>query len=129
MPTTRITRMITRETGMALAVLALWMLSLLAPLHQTSGVLREMARAGQDISGAWSICVTLAQDDTGAEHLIQLCPAKAIGKTDLAAPPPVVAVAAFAPEARTPGFADGARPGHRPQDFTPQQPRAPPTLA
>lgn len=129
MATTRIARMITRETGMALAVLALWMLSLLAPLHQTSGVLRELARAGHDISGAWSICVTLAQDETGADHLIQVCPAKSIGKTDVAVPPPEVRLAVFAPIGRDLPLGMQAEQLHRPQDFTPRQPRAPPALA
>lgn len=126
MANTRIGRMITRETGMALAVLALWMLSLLAPLHQTSGVLRELAKTGYDISGAWSICVTLAENEDGTDHLVQICPAQAIAKTDFAAPPPDIRLTAFAPLARDVTFRAEDWQGHRPQNFTPGQPRAPP---
>lgn len=124
-PTRRPTT-VTRELGMAMAVLALWMLSLLAPLHQTSGLLREMAKAGHDISGAWSICVTLAQDADGQDHAIPVCPAQAIGKSDLAAPPPGFELASFR-SAAGPVLLPAARvapwsgPGH-----SPLQPRAPP---
>ncbi|WP_151718421.1 hypothetical protein [Gemmobacter serpentinus] len=93
-------RLIIRETGMALAVLALWMLSLLVPLHQTSGLLRDLERAGHDISGAWSICVTLAQDDAAGDQKVPVCPAQAIGKTGLAMAPAPLALGQFAPMAR-----------------------------
>lgn len=117
---------ITRETGMAMAVLAVWMLSLLAPLHQTSGLLREMEKAGYDISGAWSICVTLAQDEDGGDHAVPVCPAQAIGKSDVLLPPPPVMPAGFVPVARGMVFGSEQSQTHRPQNFTPGQPRAPP---
>ncbi len=125
----RIGTTIARETGMALAVLALWMLSLLAPLHQTSGLLREMAKAGHDISGAWSICVTLAQDENGNDHAIPVCPAQAVGKTDLALPPPPLVVATFVPVAHGIDFPAQSAVSHWRQNFTPGQPRAPPAQA
>lgn len=74
---------ILNETGKALAVLALWMLLLLAPLHQTSVLLHEMAKAGHDISGEWSICTTLAQRKDGKIGTVPVCPAHGIGKADL----------------------------------------------
>lgn len=118
---------IIREVGMAMAVLALWMMSLLVPLHQTSGLLREMAKAGYDISDAWSICVTLAQDEDGKDHTIQLsCPAQGIGKDDIAAPPPPIQLAERIATSHDIRFPVEAVELHRPQTFEPGQPRAPP---
>lgn len=125
----RIRISIIREVGMALAVLALWMMTLLVPLHQTSGVLRELAKAGYDISGAWSICVTLAQDDDGKSQAMPVCPAQGIGKNDIAAPPPPFQLpeqVAAVHDAHFP--ADMVEPW-RPQRFEPGQPRAPPAQA
>lgn len=85
---------IARETGMALATLAVWMLCLLAPLHQSAGALREMDRAGVDISGAWSICVTLAEGDTATDKAVPGCLAHGVAKTGLALTPAAVSVAA-----------------------------------
>lgn len=69
-----------KELGMALTVLALWMLSLLVPLHQTSGVLRELARAGYDISNGWTVCVTLAQDESRPDQAPAMCPVQVMAK-------------------------------------------------
>lgn len=126
MTRTGIARMITRETGLALALLALWMMSLLVPLHQTSGLLRDMARAGHDISGAWSICVTLGQDGEGQDHVVPVCPAQGIGKHALMAPPPPVLVASAVVVTPQPWGAADEAVAHRPQNFTPGRPRAPP---
>lgn len=90
----RIAHLVTRELGMALAVLALWMMSLLAPLHQTSGLLRHLADAGHALPASWSICVTLAQSDVTEGHPDVICPAHGIAKIDLATPPVPVRVAA-----------------------------------
>lgn len=74
---------VTRELGMALTVLALWMLSLLVPLHQTSGMLRELARAGYDISNAWTVCVTIAADKERPDQPPSMCPAQVVAKGGL----------------------------------------------
>lgn len=120
---------ITREFGMALAVLALWLMSLLVPLHQASGLLRELARAGYDISGAWSICVTLAQDEDSETQLPAVCPAQGIGKNDVAQPPLPNLLAEpvrIAHDARY--FVDQVAPDSQ-QRFQPGQPRGPPAFA
>ena len=119
---------ITREIGLALAALALWMLTLLVPLHQVSGLLRERAMAGFDISGAWSICVSLAQDEDGEARLPSVCPAQGIGKNDVAAPPPPVLMAvlvAVTTDDLLP--VEGVSPISQ-KRFQPGQPRGPPAI-
>jgi len=66
---------------MAVAVLSIWMLCLLSPLHQTAGILRDMAKVGIDISQAWSICVTIANTEDGAGPPAANCPLHAVAKT------------------------------------------------
>lgn len=117
---------IIRETGVALAALAIWMLCLLAPLHQSAGTLRDMAKAGVDISGAWSVCVTLAEGDVDPDRSVPDCPAQGVSKSGLAlGPAPIVIVAVW----DLPGHID---PTPGPQNrraqarLGPIQPRAPP---
>lgn len=126
MARSRIGRTVTRELGMALAVLALWMMSLLVPLHQTSGLLREMARRGVDISDAWSICVTLAQDEDGHSPANATCPAQGIGKNDIGMPPPPVQLVGHVADFHDIRFPVDTARHHRPPTFQPGQPRAPP---
>lgn len=121
--------LIRRELGLALAVLALWMLSLLAPLHLASGLLRERALAGFDISGAWSICVSLAQDEDGKARPPAVCPAHGIGKNDVAPPPPPVMLPAPDAASHDADFpANRVAPGGS-RRFRPGQPRGPPFFA
>ena len=115
-----------RETGLALAMLAVWMLALLAPLHQTSGLLRAFAETGHVLPGGWSICVTLAQDGDGPAAPVQLCPAQAIGKADLGLPPAQVVLAAVLPPAQPALWPDHIMATAAAPPWTPVQPRAPP---
>ncbi|WP_323038617.1 hypothetical protein [Gemmobacter sp.] len=115
-----------RETGLALAMLAVWMLALLAPLHQTSGLLRAFAETGHVLPGGWSICVTLAQDDDGPAAPVPQCPAQAIGKADLGLPPAPVVVALVLPPAQPARWPDRVVATAAAPPWTPVQPRAPP---
>ncbi|WEF24849.1 hypothetical protein [Paracoccus sp. S3-43] len=126
MPHTRTGRTVGCEIGMALAVLALWMLSLFAPLHQAAGLLREMAKAGHEISGAWSICVTLAQDQDRPDHPPPVCPAQGIGKSEIALPPPPFALADLLPLSHDVVIPQDRAPLVAAQAWLPRQPRAPP---
>lgn len=126
MSKTNFGRIFLRETGMGLAMLAIWLLSLLAPLHQTSGLLRDMALAGHDISDAWSICITLSQDEDGESRVTSVCPAHAIGKTGVATPPPPVLLAGALPTLRGADLPTEVVRADRPHDCAPGQPRAPP---
>lgn len=70
-----LTRVVTREIGMASAVLAIWLLSLLAPMHLVSRMATELRMAGYDVRGDWSLCLPSGLvDDDGRP--ITLCPGK-----------------------------------------------------
>lgn len=120
---------IRRELGMALSMLALWLLTLLAPLHLTSGLLRDMAAAGHVLPAGWSVCVTLADGDTdGTDHATIVCPAHAMAQNGAAPPDPPFLLADFQaallavvqPAPRYLPVPEAPRP--------PGQPRAPPAL-
>ncbi|MBL4916379.1 hypothetical protein [Szabonella alba] len=115
-----------RETGLALAILAIWMLSLLAPLHQSSGLLRVMADAGHQVPAGWSICITLDADGGDKDHAIPVCPAQGIGKSGLTAPPPPVMLAVLLQLPQAAAFSPATPRLHRAQNSPPGQPRAPP---
>lgn len=68
-------RVVTREIGLASAVLAIWLLSLLAPMHLVSRMATQLRLAGYDLPGDWSLCLPSGQvDDDGRP--ITLCPGK-----------------------------------------------------
>lgn len=72
---------VTREIGTALAVTAIWLLSLLAPLHQTSGLVRDLAARGFEPALVWSLCnPTDAAQDAGDDAKI-LCPAQGVAQS------------------------------------------------
>lgn len=83
-------RQIGREMGAAVAVLALYMLVLLAPLHQSAGMQRQLALLGFESSQSWSVCTSLAapgQGDSDAPTAAK-CPLTGVGKTQFTALPP-----------------------------------------
>ena len=84
-----------KEIGTALAVLAIYVLTLLLPLHQAAGLQRDLAQLGFGTTGNWSICATPAHDEGGPSTLPIKCPAAGIGKYEFAAlPPPAVDIVA-----------------------------------
>ena len=81
------TRSIGREIGTAFAVLAIYLLTVLAPMHH--------ARAGQlafeqigyaTIEASWVLCTPSSLDGGDRDVLVAKCPATGVGKTDLALP-------------------------------------------
>jgi hypothetical protein len=118
-----------REVGMAFAVLAIWLLSLLAPMHQVSRLVTDLAEAGIVARVDWSICTQAAADDNGDSAPIKICPAHGIGKNGLAPPPSSTILAILSPVVFTVGFAP------TPERFWSRiqadtgQPRAPPLPA
>ena len=115
------TRSIGREIGTAFAVLAIYLLTVLAPMHH--------ARAGQlafeqigyaTIEASWVLC--------DSDVLVAKCPATGVGKTDLALPAltalPVTHEVALAVASVIPA------PAFLPRIIAPASgPRAPPVLA
>ena len=81
-----------RETGTALAVLALYALMLLLPLHQAAAQQRDLNALGYSTLSSWSVCALLATDEHGkpAEAAAVNCPALGVAKhfAVLDAPPP-----------------------------------------
>lgn len=86
-------RTMTREIGTALAVLAIYVLTLLMPLHQAAAQQRDLNALGYSTIDAWSVCTQLAQDDDGQpnEAAALSCPAVGVAKHQMAAvlPPPL----------------------------------------
>lgn len=85
-------RNIVRETGTAFAVLAIYVLTLLLPLHQAAGLQRDLSRLGFAPTIEWSICGPAASGDTGQQDPTAVkCPAAGIAKHEFAAIVPTVA--------------------------------------
>lgn len=84
-----------KELGTLLALLALYVLVLLTPLHQAAGLQRDLSGFGFETVASWSVCESLAADENGDPLgvLGVKCPAASLGKTDLAGPvPPVLLI-------------------------------------
>lgn len=88
------TRSMLRETGIALAVLAIYVLTLLLPLHQAAGLQRDFNALGFSTLESWSVCQPMAQDEDGTprEAAALTCPATGIAKQQLAVVLPPVLV-------------------------------------
>ncbi|MFC3705247.1 hypothetical protein ACFOOL_10815 [Devosia honganensis] len=83
-------RILARETGIALAVLAAYVLTLLLPLHQAAGLQRHFDALGFAALDSWSVCTTLNLDGDGdqREAAALSCPATGVAKQQFAALPP-----------------------------------------
>ncbi|WP_449396352.1 hypothetical protein [Devosia riboflavina] len=78
------TRSIIRETATAIAVLALYVLVLLAPLHQAAGLQRDFDSLGYASLDLWSVCAPLTVDQTDEQPQVAKCPVAGLGKHDIA---------------------------------------------
>ncbi|QQR38810.1 hypothetical protein [Devosia rhizoryzae] len=87
----------TREIGTALAVLAIYVLTLLLPLHQAAAQQRDLEELGYSTLSSWSVCAQLAEDEQGdpRQAAALSCPALGIAKHQLDAAEPPAPV--FAP--------------------------------
>lgn len=80
-------RQIGAETVRALALLAMYALVLLAPLHQAAATQRDFAKAGYETVASWSVCAPLAEDADGENTVaVVKCPAQGISKDGLVLP-------------------------------------------
>lgn len=83
--------MIAREIGAAIAVLSLYILVLLAPLHQSAGLQRDLDALGYSSLDFWSICQPLTVDGTEDPIEVAKCPVAGVGKYEVAlATPPSI---------------------------------------
>ena len=74
-----------REAGTALAVLALFILTLLLPMHQVAGLQRGLAQLGYEPAATWSVCGEIHSNGTpDTSPTAVKCPATCIGKYEFA---------------------------------------------
>jgi hypothetical protein len=122
-------RSIGREMATAFAVLAIYLLTLLLPLHQAAGLQRDLSRIGFTTTG-WSICTPIAQDDnSGGAPTAVKCPANGVVKFDLAAILPPSIVIALVRVAEPVVYAGVVSFTPLPTHPHASQPRAPPVMA
>lgn len=76
-----------REIGTAIAVLAIYLLTLLAPMHQAraSQLVFEELGYSTAVSG-WALCTAGDTKDDGRDVSVAKCPAAGIGKKELVLP-------------------------------------------
>lgn len=122
-------RNIVREMGAAIAVLAIYVLVLLVPLHQAAGLQRDLSALGYASLDTWSICGRLAADDQGSQTTVVKCAASGIGKNELAAIEPVALDLSIVRVATTTDYRVSPELNHARPDQLTGQPRAPPMMA
>lgn len=124
-------RHIGREMGAAVAVLALYMLVLLAPLHQSSGLQRELARLGFESSVSWSVCTSVANPGRGNNETptAAKCPMTGGAKSQFVAVLPPVAQPPLVRNADAVHFEAPDHSGSLVPINQPGQPRGPPLAA
>jgi hypothetical protein len=80
-------RSITREIGTAFAVLAIYLLTILAPLHQARASQLAFEQLGYStLQTGWVLCSSADATGEDRDVTVAKCPAAGIGKNDLAEP-------------------------------------------
>lgn len=116
--------------GAAFAVAAIYVLTLLVPLHQAAGLQRDLASIGFEAVPGWSICTSLAENKDGNTSPVPFkCAASGIAKNDLAAAEPAIVHVGIVRMGET--FAHAPLSVAPPTSLAPHaaQARAPPALA
>lgn len=76
-----------REVGTAFAVLAIYLLTILAPLHEARASQLAFEKLGYStLETGWILCAPQGTPGDNDEVLVGKCPATGIGKHDLALP-------------------------------------------
>lgn len=121
-------RALMKEAGAAFAVLAIYVLVLLVPLHQSAAMQRDFATLGYETLGSWSICGPISESgDDGEGQAVTACPITGIGKQTVGLVSPASLDVPSASRLVTYDPVRQASPGrHLPQDANP---RGPPALA
>lgn len=84
-------RSITREIGTAFAVLAIYLLTILAPLHHARATQLDFQALGYEtLETGWVLCSSTDTRKDTDSSLVTKCPASGIGKQDLVEPTPAV---------------------------------------
>ncbi len=81
------TRNIGREIGTAFAVLALYLLTVLAPLHHARASQLAFEQLGYaTIEASWVLCTPTGAEGQDSDVLIAKCPATGVGKAEFVLP-------------------------------------------
>lgn len=81
------TRTIGKEIGTALAVLAIYLLTMLSPMHQARASQLAFQELGYTTTATgWVLCALDGATGQDSDVSVAKCPAAAIGKTPLPAP-------------------------------------------
>ena len=121
------TRSIARELGTAFAVIAIYLLVLVAPLHQAAGLQRDLADLGFQSQASWSVCGALAQDEDGNRQPGEVrCAVSGIAKNDVLPVSPVALDLDIVRASDPVVYATVFAPRPRAIDAHVGQPRAPP---
>jgi hypothetical protein len=75
-------RSIAKEVGTALAVLAMYLLVLLAPWHQANALQHDFAELGYVSAETVDICAPASPHGGDTDHAEIKCPAAGVGKSD-----------------------------------------------
>ena len=82
-----ITRSISREIGTAFAVLAVYLLTVLAPLHHARASQLSFEQLGYAaIEASWVACTPAGAEGQDRDQTIAKCPATGVAKGDLVLP-------------------------------------------
>lgn len=80
-------RNMTREIGTALAVLAIYLLTVLAPLHQARASQLAFEELGYSTLGSgWTLCTPAGAVGQDPDAPIVKCPATGVGKNEIVPP-------------------------------------------
>lgn len=119
-----------KDAGAAIAVLSIYLLTLLIPLHQANATQAGFAELGYAATDAWVLCQTPADADGGTDGAdVAICDLTGVNKHNLSLAAPGGAVLAASPTAtpvdynRTPPFLHAFAPSSNTHS------RAPPTGA
>lgn len=81
------TRSIGREIGTAFAVLAIYLLTVLAPMHHARASQLAFEELGYaTIEASWVLCTPTGIDGQDSDVLVAKCPVTGVGKADLVLP-------------------------------------------
>ena len=121
-------RRFSKEIGTAFAVLALYLLTILTPLHQARATQLDFAALGyQTVETGWVLC-SAEPDRNEGKSLVTKCPAAGIGKQQLVAPALAV-IAVDAPAMMSVAYVDLPHHLVAPRLNWSAPPRAPPAIA
>ena len=121
-------RRFSKEIGTAFAVLALYLLTILTPLHQARATQLDFAALGyQTVETGWVLC-SADTDRSEGKSLVTKCPAAGIGKQQMGAPTLAV-IAVDAPAMMSVAYVDLPHHLVAPRLNWSAPPRGPPAIA